>query len=111
MQHKDDAVDDLVKETEQEEHQDIQWLRAPPRQGEIILQIGDSVKRESLEQIVKDLHKKIDDLMFKTVVGGACPDLTDCTPPYQCGKLGRCQPVVKTECFIDVRCRIADPPP
>lgn len=87
------------------------FLIEPPIYGHTLLQIsvGDGVKvKRHLRDAVERLMRAALQTGGGEAAGTPCPDLSSCTPPYQCGGLGRCQPVIKLPCKIHVSCSIEE---
>lgn len=88
------------------------FLIDPPVFGHTSLQIsvGDGVKvRRNLRDAVERLLRAALQSPGGDAADHPCPELSNCTPPYQCGGLGRCQPVIKLPCAIHVSCTIEEP--
>ncbi len=86
----------------------------PPRAGQTDFHVEISEGAKPTAKVLAALNTLIAELFeeksgARAEQGPICGEEADCTPPYRCGGLGRCQPLFKEPCFINIGCRIADP--
>jgi hypothetical protein len=93
----------------------VGWLMEPPGAGQTDFHIEITESAKPSAKVLAALNTVIAELFEEPSAGRSveraaliCGELSDCTPPYRCGALGRCQPLFKEPCFVNVGCRIAD---